>query len=278
MIYLLLAILSSAMISIIMRLSSGKINADLSMLATNYFICTLLSAITANFQLALPQVEGFGTTIFLGIISGGLYLGGFMLFQANTNKYGVVLSSVFMKLGLLVPIVASVLIFREVPGVLQIAGFCIAILAIVLINRPEGKGKKTLGVGLILNLLLCGFADVMAKFFDALAPQSLSAQYLFYTFAVAFALCFILVVRKKERPGLREFLFGALIGIPNFFSAKFLVASLAELPAVVVYPTFSVGTLLIVTLMGVIAFRERLRKLQWLALGAIILALILLNI
>ena len=87
-----------------------------------------------------------------------------------------------------------------------------------------------------------------------------------------------MVARKKERPGLREFLFGALIGIPNFFSAKFLVASLAELPAVVVYPTFSVGTLLIVTLTGVIAFRERLRKLQWLALGAIILALILLNI
>ena len=137
MIYLLLAILSSAMISIIMRLSSGKINADLSMLATNYFICTLLSAITANFQLALPQVEGFGTTIFLGIISGGLYLGGFMLFQANTNKYGVVLSSVCMKLGLLVPIVASVLIFREVPGLSVVLGGALTIFGIALYSRES---------------------------------------------------------------------------------------------------------------------------------------------
>ena len=91
-------------------------------------------------------------------------------------------------------------------------------------------------------------------------------------------LCLVLVIRKKERPGFREFFYGTLIGIPNFFSAKFLLASLGSLPAVVVYPSFSVGTLLIVTLVGVLLFRERLRKAQWIALAAILAALILLNI
>jgi multidrug transporter EmrE-like cation transporter len=68
------------------------------------------------------------------------------------------------------------------------------------------------------------------------------------------------------------------MGIPNFFSAKFMLASLTQLPAVVVYPSFSVATMLIVTLTGVVAFRERLSKLQWAALSAIIVALVLLNI
>jgi multidrug transporter EmrE-like cation transporter len=87
-----------------------------------------------------------------------------------------------------------------------------------------------------------------------------------------------LVLYKKEKPGVQEILFGTLIGIPNFFSAKFLLGALTELPAVVVYPTFSVAALLTVTLSGVAIFRERLSKTQWAALAAIIAALVFLNI
>lgn len=278
MLFLLLAIFSSSMISIVMRFSSGKISANLSMLATNYFICSFLGAAYAGFDLAAAEDPGFSRTVVIGLISGVLYLAAFVAFQTNTNKRGVVLSSVFMKLGLLVPIVVSVLFFKELPTAVQIIGFCIAIFAILLINlRNDGSGKG-FGFGLILMLLLSGGADVMAKIFDVFAPQAHSALYLFYNFATAFTLCVLLVIQKKERPGLRELLYGALIGIPNFFSAKFLLASLTKLPAVVVYPSFSVGTMLIVTMIGVLVFRERLSKLQWGAMGAIVAALILLNI
>lgn len=278
MLFLLLAIFSSSMISIVMRFSSGKITANLSMLATNYFICSFLGAAYAGFDLAAAEDPGFSRTVVIGLISGVLYLAAFVAFQSNTNKRGVVLSSVFMKLGLLVPIVVSVLFFKELPTAVQIIGFCIAIFAILLINLKNDGSGKGFGFGLILMLLLSGGADVMAKIFDVFAPQAHSALYLFYNFATAFTLCVLLVIQKKERPGLRELLYGALIGIPNFFSAKFLLASLTKLPAVVVYPSFSVGTMLIVTMIGVLVFRERLSKLQWGAMGAIVAALILLNI
>lgn len=277
MIFLLLAIFSSSMISIMMRLSSDKISANLSMIATNYLICSLLGAGSAGFCL-VPQIPGFSVTLWLGLVSGLLYLSSLVMFQSNTRKNGVVLSAVFMKLGLLVPIAASILFFHEMPTISQIAGFCIAIFAIILINLNQEHGRKHFGFNLIVMLLLSGFADVMAKFFEVYAPQTLSSLYLFYTFATAFLLCLILVIRKKERPGIREFFYGTLIGIPNFFSTKFLLASLTKLPAVVVYPSFSVGTMLVVTLTGVAVFRERLSKLQWVALSAIILALALLNI
>jgi drug/metabolite transporter (DMT)-like permease len=276
--FLFLAILSSSMISIVMRLSSSKISANLTMIATNYFVCSLLGAAYAGFDLVQPGVEGFPVTLGLGLISGVLYLTSLVMFQSNTNKRGVVLSSVFMKLGLLVPIVASVLFFNEIPTVYQIVGFVIAIGAIILINRNSEATGQSFGIGLIIMLLLSGGADVMAKIFDVLAPQSLSALYLFYNFATACVLCVVLVIRNKERPSYREFLYGTLMGIPNFFSAKFLLASLTQLPAVVVYPSFSVATMLIVTLTGVVAFREQLSKLQWVALAAIIAALVLLNI
>ena len=86
------------------------------------------------------------------------------------------------------------------------------------------------------------------------------------------------MIWHKERPGKAEFLYGALIGIPNFFSSKFLIAALKDVPAVIAYPTYSVATILIVTLAGVFIFKETLSKRQWYALIAILVALVLLNI
>ena len=95
---------------------------------------------------------------------------------------------------------------------------------------------------------------------------------------IALVLCVFLVLYKKERPSIRDFLFGSAIGIPNFFSSKFQLRALEDLPAVVVYPSFCVATMLITTLVGVFFFKERLQKLQWVAVAAIIAALFLLNI
>lgn len=278
MIFLLLAIFSSSMISILMRVSSDKVSANLSMVATNYLVCSMLGAAYAGFELVVPKVPGFSLTIWLGLISGVLYLTSLVLFQVNTRRHGIVLSSVFMKLGLLVPIVMSVLFFREMPTASQAAGFCLAVFAIVMINLKSDGRQTGFGIRLIIMLLLSGGADVMAKVFDVFAPGSLSSLYLFYTFATACVLCLGLVLYQKERPGFRELLYGVLIGIPNFFSAKFLLGALTKLPAVVVYPSFSVATMLIVTIAGVAVFRERLSKIQWIALAVIIGALILLNL
>lgn len=278
MIFLLLAILSSSMISILMRVSSKRVSADLSMLAVNYLICAILGLGYTGFQPATPADTGFGVTILVSVISGAFYLAGFVLFQHYTQKNGIVLSSIFMKLGLLVPVAMSMVIFREAPTVVQIAGFCLAVAAIVLINLKKDDSGKGFGWGLLVMLVVCGGCDAMSKIYERVGPAALSDSYLFYNFVVAFLLAAVMVMGKKEKPGVPELLYGTLIGIPNFFSAKFLLAALTRLPAVVVYPSFSVATLLIVTLAGVVVFRERLSKIQWLALAGIIVALILLNI
>ena len=278
MIFLILAILSSSIISVLMRLSTDKISANLSMLAVNYLICAVLGAGYANFNVWAAHQSGFGTAVGLGVISGALYLAGFVKLQSNVRRNGVVLSSMFMKLGLLVPILTSVIFFGEVPTWLQISGFCIALSAIIMMNLKKEENPRGFSMGLIVLLLLGGGCDLMSKIYEMYGQPQLADPYLFYTFAAATLMCLILVIREKERPGIREIVFGTLIGIPNFFSAKFLLLALTKLPAVVVYPSFSVATLLVVTLTGVLAFKERLNKVQWGALAAIIMALILLNI
>ena len=276
MIYLLLAILCSAMISILLRISSGKIKEGCSMLAFNYLACTCLGFLYAGFTPGITRNPGFPAALGLGIVNGILLLVSFILMQASVRKNGVVLTSIFTKLGLLVPVAMSVLVFREMPTWVQVMGFCIAVAAIIVINLQRDSGR--FDWSLIVLLLLAGGTDAMAKIYEALGPADLTDPYLLYSFGAAFVLCVGVVITKKEWPGFLEFLFGILIGIPNFLSSKFLLVALETVPAVVAYPTFCVGTLLVITLTGVLAFREKLKTHQWAALAAILVALVMLNV
>ena len=277
MLYLLLAIASSALVSILMRLSDRKVTGNIAMLAVNYLMCLAVSCAGAG--RLFPEAPGMAGALALGCINGGLYLAGFVLLQINVRRNGVVLSSTFMKLGLLVSIAVSVLFFHEIPGLTQSIGFGLAVAAIVLINfRRETGGQADFKLGLLLLLLAGGMADAMSKIFEEACVPLWEPLFLTATFAVALVLCAGLMVKKGQRPGKWELLYGLLIGIPNFFSAKFLLGALERIPAVIVYPVYSVGTILAVTLTGVLAFRERLEKRQWIGMGLILIALVLLNI
>lgn len=276
--YLLLAILCSATIAITMRLSSGKVKGQYSMLAANYLVCGILGAIYSDFSLLTAQAEGLVITLGLSALNGVILLSGLVLLQISTRKNGIVLSSLFMKLGLLVPFVVSILAFREMPTGLQVAGFCVAAAAIVLFNWKKDNGPSRFGFGLILLLLASGGCDAIVKVFEVLGPEALSNHFLCLSFSVAFLLCLGLVMGKKERFEASALVYGSVVGVANFFTSKFLLASLGQLPAVVVFPSYSVATMLVVTLTGVVFFKERLDKRQWIAFATVIAALIMLNI
>ena len=279
MISLCLAVLSSSLVSIVMRLSTNRVRHNLGMLTMNYIVCALLAGLFGGFrgafQLSDPLV---GLTLAMGTVNGALYLAGFVLMQLNIRKNGVVLSSIFQKLGLLVTLVISVVFYRELPDLMQGAGFVIALAAIVLMNYQKGSTGVGSRGALLAMLLCCGMADAMSKIFTESGVAALEGQFLFYTFAVAMGLCAIGMTVGGQKIGGREALFGTLIAVPNFFASKFLLGALESLSAVIVYPVFSVGTILVVTLMGVLAFRERLTKQQWIGIGAILVALVLLNV
>lgn len=278
MIYLLLAILCSATISVLMRLSAEKVSGNMSMLAMNYLMCLLIGGAYTGWGNLLPEMPGIRGALVMGGIQGVLYMAGFVLLQLNIRKNGVVLSSIFQKLGLLVTMAGSVFLFGEVPESTQLVGFVIALVAVVLINLEKDSAVLQSKGWLLVILVAGGLADLMAKVYEELGSPDLSAQFLFYTFAVALVLCLVLMVKNRERPGKAEVLYGFAVGVPNYFVAKFLLASLNSLPAVIVYPTFSVATILTVTCAGVLVFHEKLSRRQVVAVGMILVALVLLNI
>lgn len=277
MIYLLLAMISSMLVSVLMRLSEKHCRGGMGMLAANYVMCCSLSLAFAGSIQLFPAADGLPAALGFGVVNGVLYLAGFVLLQWNIRKNGVVLPATFMKLGVLVPTLLSILAFGEIPGGFQIAGIIAAISAILLI---QGGGKQKTGSvwGLVLLLLAGGGGDAMSKIFEELGPAALKDHFLLYTFLTALILCTVLAIAKKQPFAWREALWGVLIGVPNYFSARFLLLSLRDVPAMIAYPSFSVGTIVLVTLIGVLCFREKLNKRKLIALSVILVSLILLNL
>lgn len=277
MFYLILAILSSTLVSVSMRLSEKHIKNNLVLLLMNYVICSLLAAFYMNSMNFFPNINGSSYALLLGAINGCLYLAGFIALQFNIKENGVVLSSTFSKLGILVPIVMSILLFHEMPQLLQVIGFIFAIIAIFIIYF-EKEALDHFQIGLIFLLLTNGSADVMSKVFNEYGNQQLSNHFLFYTFLFAFLICLILVITKKQKIGKEEIMFGFIVGIPNYFSARFLLLSLQSIPGIIAYPTYSVGTIVCISIIGIFLFHERISTKQRIGISIILLALILLNI
>lgn len=279
MIYLILSILCSAMLSVVMRLSEGRIRNRTSMIAMNYLTCVVLGGGMIGFDKLFPAHAGMPLTVGISSVAGLLYMVSLLLMQYNIHCNGIVLPSVVSRVGgLLGPLILSILFFSEVPTALQIGGSILAIAAILLLTYRKHESAMEAKGALLMLLFVDGIGCSMAKIYNELGSGDLSDHFVAFAFGFALIFTLLLLLYKKERPGLAEIGFGVLVGIPNFIGSRFTLVALKSLPAVIVYPSRSVGSLVLVTLIGVFCFRERLTKKQLAAIAVILVSLLLLNI
>ena len=182
MFYLLLAIASSTMVSVSMRLSEKRVKNDMGMFIANYLTCVLLSCAFLGSSL-LTAGAGFGSAVLQGGFSGFLYLASLFFMQENMHHNGIVLTSAFSKLGVLVPTLMAIVVFRERPEVLQLLGMVVALIAISIIYFEKGAfsqgNKKAL---LLITLLVSGASDSMANIYDKTGSAAFKDHYLLFTF------------------------------------------------------------------------------------------------
>ncbi len=285
--FLVLAVLTSASVSIIMRLGEEHVKNSFAMFMANYLTCSAIAAVflLSSGRPVFNETTGLGFAVGLGVLGGFLYLGAFVLLKFNIGKNGVMLSSVFMKLGVLVPSLIAIVIFREVPTAYQIIGMTIAVLAIVIIyfdpkakREGGGSGSRASLIYLLALLLLGGMVESLANIYEKVGNANLKDLYMLCVFLTAALLCVIIVLVKKERIGFKDILFGVMIGIPNYFATRFLILSLSSVPAVVTYPVYNIGGVILIGIAGILLFKERANLRKYIGFALIIAALVLLNI
>lgn len=286
---LFLAILASSSIAWLFKVTEGGNYNRYRVTTANYAIAFTVSLILFLNSL-LQQKQAFHLTqiqwssvLAIGIPAGVCYFLSFIFYQKSVKANGASLSGMFGKLGILLPMVVSVVIWREIPTGIQILGICLAVSAMIYVNYSpkEGSGKQ-LKTSLLLWLFFTGgMAEFSNKLFQKMGQNSDKPVFLFIVFFVAFLMSFYKSRQVPEGEGTsakKDYLMGALVGIPNLLSAVFLISALGSMPATIVFPLYSSGAIGLITIGSYLFFKEAIGKKSWVALGLTMLAMVLVNV
>lgn len=305
MLNLLAAVVCSSSVAVLLRIS-GKLGlGKLEVIAVNYLTAVLLSLVIqgggisesfAALEAAAGQAMHGGSSIFAiqdgvawgiitGIPLGIIYFMAFVLYRKALGESGLGLSGGFAKMGILLPMALSMIIWGEFPGKLQWAGIAVAVLAVFTAafrGSPEGRGRFS--SVLLLVFVANGMAEFGSKVYQYLGGGGNRDFFLFWVFGVAF-LCSVAGIageRAKHQAGSSyspmSVVFGIPLGVVNYFSSWFLIPALGELNSSVVFSVFGAGTVALLSVTGAAAFGERLDARRWASLVMVTAALVLVNI
>jgi len=308
MIYLFLAIICSSSIALIFKYSEGNEMNRYAVTSTNYFTAFTASLLMILFKPSIKyytmntsitnfineftavilknngsfsQGASFSWAVLLGVIGGVFFFLSFIYYQKSVGENGAAISGTFGKLGILVPMIFSVVIWKEIPGFLQWVGIFMALFSIVFVNlssKKDSLSKKSINLTLILLFLFGGMAEFQNKLFQQYALTEYKDVFLFFIFLMAFFLSLYFVIKSKQKIMKKDLLIGFLVGIPNLFSSYFLIMALSNVPTSIAFPIYSAGSIIFISLGEVILYKEKLSKKNQFAIFVVILALILINI
>lgn len=217
--------------------------------------------------------------LIVGVLNGFIYFGAFYVLQVSTARNGSAMTSTFNKLGVMVPAVLSVIFFKEIPKALQVIGIVFALIAILIINlKREEDSVITMKVALVGTFLLGGLADFTSKIYQVYGLEKYQTLFILFTFVSAMVVTGLFIFFRGRSIKMRDALLGTIAGIPSQLISLFLLRSLSTIPAFVVFPLFSVGVILVVNIINILFFKEKLTKTQVTAMGFIMFSIILLNI
>ncbi len=304
MIYLTLAILGACSIGLLFKYSENHGLHRYSITSINYLtasIIALIMSVQANLLPLLGNMSAdrlwnrvsdittnggtlpVGNSVLwaaiIGALTGFFFLNAFIYYQKGIFESGIALSSMFSRLGVLIPMTVSIIIWQELPSIVQSLGIVLAIVAIVLVNLDlEGKGSLQLRSSLLQLFVFSGAGIFCSKIFQKYSLIEHKGLYLLLTFFTAFVLSLRVLHRKKQGVGRSDVIVGALVGVSNLLTNYFLVMALSQIKAAIVFPISSAGAIITMTLGGVILFGERLRRQDITAISMTIVAVVLINL
>lgn len=279
MLDLLIAVVFSAMIPIILKYAHKRALAEEVILSCNYMVASLVSLCFVLLEPKgwLNEIESsqMFLLILIGIVVGLLFYGAFYFYQKSVRDNGVSISIAVGKMGIVIPMFLSLVLWKEIPSPIQWLGIVLSLGAILLINVNKNsiKGSR-IRISLILFFLIGGMGDFGNKFFEMTVGVDYSSLFLLVVFISAFVASMFETLKKASVDKL-SVVYGMAVGIPNMLTAYFLIRALALMKAAVVFPLYSGGAIVISMIYSLIVLKEKLLKKEILAIGIILIALIM---
>jgi len=265
---LLLSIVLSVSVSVLLKLAP-RLNLDIRQaILVNYMVAA--AVVWWRFQpdlapLAQATLPVWGLLLALGLGLPGM----FWVLAVSVRRAGVVRTDAAMRLSLLLPLLAAFLLFGETLTAGKLAGIVLGLVAIALIVARPGRAAVTTGTRevAILGLVFLGMGviDILFKSMARLTPAS-SIGVLLAAFLLAALVSLIAVgaLYWRGRAGWawRHLLAGLILGVLNVGNIVFYIRAHRALPGdpALVFAAMNIGVIVLATLVGLLAFRERLAR------------------
>lgn len=279
MLALAVAVLSTSAFALIMRHTQRAGRDQMAVMAVNYVVAS-----GAGFALA----RGVGAwhasppTLQIGLIAGVIYVTTYVLILHSMELRGVAIANAVIRLSVLVPIAAAVVIWHERPDLVQQVGAALAVAAmpfLTLDRSPRLAPLRKRHIALLVGLFLTnGAVLITSKWFHAAAPGSETFMYFGLLYGVSAVISWGLWLGWSRRCRLADAGWGAVLGLVNILTGTTLLAALDALPGTVVFPVFAALGLALTTAFAAIAWREIPGRLGRIGLAVAIGAAVLINL
>jgi drug/metabolite transporter (DMT)-like permease len=259
-----------------------KINAKQA-IAINYWTCAATGYFLLEDKSAMFAQE-YNGIIPWAILMGIMFIVVFNLMALSTVRDGITATTVANKLSLVIPVIFSVILYKEQLSPLQIAGILIAFPAVYLSTRTQKDEVKNGSLLLpAIIFISSGLLDTMVKYIEQYYLQTTNATiiytiFMFFIAALTGSIAVIFsAIKNKTGFAMRNVVAGILLGIPNYFSIYFLVKLLNShyFQSSAAIPLNNIGIVLLSAITGIFLFKEKTTRTRIIGLILSILAIIL---
>jgi len=282
MIFIILSVFCSVKVAVLLKLAKRYKISIIQAVTINY-----LTALFLCFLFFKPDVSSINSAapwpiyISLGILLPSIFL----VLAASVKNLGIVKTDIAQRLSLFIPILAAYFIFKEDFNQLKFAGLAIGFAAIVLtfIRKNDKSSNTNKWLFPISVFVGFGIIDVLFKQI-ALHKEFPYTTSLFIVFCLAFIVSMLIVssmvLMKKTKIQLVNIGCGLILGLFNFGNILFYMKahkSLAENPSTV-FAAMNLGVIVVGSLIGVLVFKEKLSRINYIGIAFAICAVILITL
>jgi drug/metabolite transporter (DMT)-like permease len=288
MIWLVLSVVCSVILGLLFKLFPRFGVDTFQAIVVNYFTCVACSTIQNGRLVIGPELKNEPWLPY-ALLLGFVFITGFNLAAATVRHFSVTISQIMQKMSILLSVPFAILAYHESAGWLKIVGVLLAIAAIILVNIPQKQSSDTtvsksrLSLGMIaMPLLTWLLAGVIEVVFVIVNKQKMIAfgdsafiSTVFFTAGCLGAL--VLAYQLFAGTSIwswRNVVGGIALGIPNYGSMFFLLQGLSSgMESSVFFPLNNMGIILMTVAVAVLAFGDRLSRLNWLGVALTVVAL-----
>lgn len=281
MIYILLSVGCSVTVAVLLKLAKRYQINVLQAVMWNYLAAIILSVIffkpILNDLIAVPSKIAVSLGILLPLL--------FLVLAASVKNIGIVKTDIAQRLSLFIPILAALFIFGEHFDQYKIAGLLIGFLAIILtlLRKAKVNAASYSFVYPIMVFIGFGVIDVLFKklALDKSIPYTTALLGIFcLCFAVALLVLLYTVIVKKVKLQLVNFLCGMVLGCFNFGNILFYMKAHRAMSAnpSTVFAAMNMGVIIAGSIIGILIFREKVSKLNYLGIALALAAIILITL